>query len=168
MSLPDSWDAFTSLYLGTHADVTGTKGITSQEITSLIIDKYNRRETHTSQERGYYAKNTEHGKKRKIKKEKPKADLAECTICGRHNHPTTRCYWKEKLKCTSCGKFGHETSACWGNKSSQTPSKPRVKCTYQAWCLSYTNNLGMDPEHPVHRSDPDPSSVSVVWSTDPL
>ncbi|KAG2032744.1 hypothetical protein BDR03DRAFT_1014990 [Suillus americanus] len=34
--------------------------------------------------------------------------------------------------------------------------------------LSYTNNLGMDPERPVHRSDPDPSSVSVVWSTDPL
>ncbi|KAG2028932.1 hypothetical protein BDR03DRAFT_1019144 [Suillus americanus] len=34
--------------------------------------------------------------------------------------------------------------------------------------LSYTNNLGTDPEHPVHRSDPDPSSVSVVRSTDPL
>ncbi|KAG2030979.1 hypothetical protein BDR03DRAFT_1016598 [Suillus americanus] len=34
--------------------------------------------------------------------------------------------------------------------------------------LSYTNNPGTDPEHPVHRSDPDPSSVSVVRSTDPL
>ncbi|KAG2037781.1 hypothetical protein BDR03DRAFT_1010397 [Suillus americanus] len=34
--------------------------------------------------------------------------------------------------------------------------------------VSYTNNLGMDPEHLVHRSDPDPSSVSIVRSTDPL
>lgn len=41
MSLPDSWDAFTSSYLGTHTDTQGTKGITSQEITSLIIDEYN-------------------------------------------------------------------------------------------------------------------------------
>ncbi|KAG2032742.1 hypothetical protein BDR03DRAFT_1014985 [Suillus americanus] len=34
--------------------------------------------------------------------------------------------------------------------------------------LSYTNNLGMDPEHLVHRSNPDPSSISIVRSTDPL
>lgn len=66
MSLPDSWDSFTSSYLGTHADVQGTKGITSQEITSLIIDEYNHREMHSTQaqEKGYYAKSTEHGVKK--------------------------------------------------------------------------------------------------------
>ena len=43
MSLPGSWDSYTSSYLGTH---TGTKGgtgsgITSQELISLLIDEYN-------------------------------------------------------------------------------------------------------------------------------
>ena len=45
MSLPNSWDHFIASYQGTHIrpEKEGERGITSQELTSVLIDEYQRR-----------------------------------------------------------------------------------------------------------------------------
>src|SRR6267154_2345952 len=124
MSLPGSWDSYTSSYLGTH---TGTKGdtgsgITSQELISLLIDKYNRRVSQReSGDKTYYAKNTAKGKKQKVEKIDNGRNV--CSICGRNNHLTEKCRYKGKPECGSFRKFGHETSACWGKRGPGTSFK---------------------------------------------
>jgi hypothetical protein len=44
MSLPTLWDHFIASYQGTHIrpDKEGDRGITSQELTSVLIDEYQR------------------------------------------------------------------------------------------------------------------------------
>jgi hypothetical protein len=127
MSLPKSWESWTASYLGAHADKGESQkiaGYTSQELISIIIDESNRRKSHDTQEKGYYAKAEKGGKKRKVeKKEEGPKNRAKCNICGRHNHPTDRCRFKNMPKCNSCGKFGHETKDCWGKDGPGSSSK---------------------------------------------
>ncbi|KAG2030612.1 hypothetical protein BDR03DRAFT_986979 [Suillus americanus] len=79
---------------------------------------------------------------------------------------------------TSCGTFRSHVDCTMNHGSVCLPPSPQSVASSSVGSLSahmilsshlsYTNNLGTDPEHPVHRSAPDPSSVSVVRSTDPL
>jgi len=61
MSLPQSWDHFISSYQGTHLkpDKGGDHGITSQELTSVLIDEYQRHldsgNAPENQNRAFYA-----------------------------------------------------------------------------------------------------------------
>ena len=45
-----------------------------------------------------------------------KSTKKKCNICGRENHTTENCCYKEKPKCGKCRKFGHQTKKCWGDK----------------------------------------------------
>jgi len=48
MSLPSTWDYFIASYQGTHTSPEkGKQGITSQELTSILIDEYNCRVSQT-------------------------------------------------------------------------------------------------------------------------
>jgi hypothetical protein len=119
MSLPPIWDHFVGSYQGTHTATTdkdGKQGITSQELTSILIDEYQRR---TSQEsRAYYAQSSAPSKKRKVMVETSSSAKAQkstnekCGICGYYNHSTSDCRFKGKPKCGKCHRFGHNTADC--------------------------------------------------------
>jgi len=131
MSLPKSWATWTQSYLGAHADKGDSdkiRGYTSHELVSIILDEYNRRQATEEADKGYYAKTTFRGKKRKIEPDDEKKyaeKKKKCAICGRDNHPTDKCRFKGKPKCTNCGRFGHETAVCWGNKGPNTNTSPK-------------------------------------------
>jgi hypothetical protein len=135
MSLPQSWDHIISSYQGTHLkpDKEGHCGITSQELTSVLIDGYQRHLNSgivpESQNQAFYAQpsSTNRNKKRKVETDQnPTASTSKqkCSICGRDNHPTFKCCFKGKPKCSKCGKFGHQTDRCWGNNPPERKSSP--------------------------------------------
>ena len=123
MSLPPTWDHFVASWQAGHiaADPEGKRGITSQELTSILVDEYNRRQSQTTHDsRAFYAQSTSQNKKRKVMAEgsssqNTKGNKPKCSICGKDNHPTNKCFHKGKPKCGKCGKFGHKTDDCWGN-----------------------------------------------------
>jgi hypothetical protein len=119
MSLPQLWDHFIASYQGTHVkpDKEGERGITSQELTSVLIDEYQHRLDldDESRDRAFYAKGG--NKRRKVMVHDPTIDDStkkKCEICGKDNHLTSKCRFKGKPKCGKCGKFGHTTDKCWG------------------------------------------------------
>ena len=44
-----------------------------------------------------------------------------CKACGRSNHTTSRCYFRNKI-CFECAQTGHKTSMC-RNRNYQKPKK---------------------------------------------
>jgi hypothetical protein len=131
ISLPSSWDYFVTSYQGTHTSPeTGRQGITSQELTSILIDEYHRRTSQTTKtsatsaasqsSQSYYAKSASQSKKRKAGDDSSsqisKGKKKKCAICGKVNHLTDDCRFKGKPKCGNCGYFGHKTDDCWGDK----------------------------------------------------
>src|SRR6202522_37743 len=133
MSLPDSWEAFSSSYQGSH--VKRLQGLqqpqaqmSSQELSSGLIQEYYRRckddqsiNTNTSYSAQYG------GPPKKKRKFIPSSSTPKlnCKICGRQNHQTNDCRFKGKPKCSKCGKFGHQTEKCWGGKRPDT----KLECT---------------------------------------
>jgi len=109
-SLPHSWEAFTTSYLGYQGGTLGNQSaqvMTVQQLVSLLTEEAKRRkEKEDGSEYGFSAKS-----KNKPKKEKPKL----CAICGRTNHVTANCRHKGKPKCDICEKFGHKGEECWRN-----------------------------------------------------
>jgi len=126
MSLPPSWDSYMAAYFGAlpknkkGSDV----GISSAELTSLLIDEYRRRPKQTGQEFMYKTQYTRPNKKRKISPNNT-ASKKKCEICGRTNHTTAQCRFKGKPKCGKCGRFGHETEKHW-DKPPNIGSKERA------------------------------------------
>jgi hypothetical protein len=94
MSLPESWNPFTSSYQGTTIQ-KGERGITSQELTSLLIDEYHRHHNNNDEERDL-AQHAQPNKKRKVMA--PKTTTRKCNICGRTNHASDQCRFKGKPK----------------------------------------------------------------------
>lgn len=71
MSLPNSWENFTTSYQGTNIklDKDGNPGITSQELISIILDEYQRRldAADDGHDQSFYAQpSAGRGKKRKV------------------------------------------------------------------------------------------------------
>ena len=124
MSLPSTWDYFIASYQGTHTSPEkGKQGITSQELTSILIDEYNCRVSQTivpaMSQSLYHAQSGSQPKKRKAvddsSSQANKGRKKKCAICGKVNHPTDKCRFKGKPKCGKCGYFGHKTEDCWGD-----------------------------------------------------
>ena len=125
MSLPPLCDHFVASYQGMHVrpDKEGEYGITSQELISVLIDKY---QCHLNmatkdKDQSFYAQPTGSFKKRKVSKNTDtmtanKSMKKKCNICGRENHTMENCRYKRKPKCSKCGKFGHQTKKSWGDK----------------------------------------------------
>ena len=123
MSLPSSWNYFIASWQASHvkAEADGKSSVTSQELTSILINEYNRRKAQTSPDsQAFYAQSTSQNKKRKVMTEgssfqTTKGNKPKCGICGKDNHITDKCYHKGKPKCGKCHKFGHKTQDCWGD-----------------------------------------------------
>lgn len=94
-SLPHSWEAFTTSYLGYQGGIQVT---TAQELISLLCEEYYRRKE--KEESGEFACTAAGSHSKSARK---------CKICGRNNHVTNECRFKGKPKRGVRGKFGHRT-----------------------------------------------------------
>lgn len=112
LSLPQSWDPFTTSYLRSQM---GEKILKLQEFIVIIHDEYNQQKSAggsikmVTMEATLASSSKHTSQKRKaVKSEKKKA----CHTCGRDNHLSKDCFFKGKPKCTNCGRFNHEASDC--------------------------------------------------------
>jgi hypothetical protein len=176
MSLPKSWENWTSSYLGAHADKgmesDKIKGYTAQELMSIIINEFNRRKKNDTQEKGYYAKAETNGKKRKVEKKLEKPDKGKncerekCRVCGRTNHPTDNCRWKGKPKCNKCGKFGHEVSKRWWNKPGMSSGKGKQKEAANIACDDEDSAFMVDTEDVPMNENEEANFSAYSWVAD--
>ena len=123
MSLPASWDYYVASYQGSATkDGKPGSGTTSQDLISILQDEYQCR---TSQQtHAFYAQSTSQNKRRKVESSQTKKSTKKaCTVCGKDNHSTDKCYFKGKTPCDICHKFGHKTDDCWNKESG--PSKKK-------------------------------------------
>ena len=59
-------------------------------------------------------------------KQQPQSPKGSCTICGKTNHPTRKCYFKDKPKtvqCHNCGKYGHISRNCRSSRDDNRKNK---------------------------------------------
>ena len=112
MSLPESWDAFTTSYQGSNTKrpqgfQQSQAQVSSQELSSILIQEYyhhHHNDHMTSSNTTYYAKSD--GPLKKKKKNDPSSSTTPkivCKICGHTNHITNKCHFKGKPKCSKCG-----------------------------------------------------------------
>lgn len=109
-------------------DKEGEQGVTSQELTSVLIDEYHCHLDSRSHNQTFYAQSAGHTKKRRVLIEEvtPPAEESakeKCKICGKDNHPTSKSRFKGKPKCSKCGKFGHTVDNCWSDNPLKKKSK---------------------------------------------
>ena len=121
MSLPESWDAFTTSYQGSNTKQPQAQ-ISSQELSSVLIQEYycHRRDDPITPNVTYYTHNMGPPKKKKntnSSSTNPSSTFKfKCKICGHTNHAMKNCHYKGKPKCSKCGMFGHKTEDCKGRR----------------------------------------------------
>jgi hypothetical protein len=113
-SLPRSWEAWTTSYLGYQGGTQGNQTaqtMTEQQLVSLLCEEETRRkEKGVTGEYAYSVKPTATSQNGKP---------CTCRICGRTNHNTGDCRFKGKPKCDTCGRFGHKGTECWKNPANR-------------------------------------------------
>ncbi|GBE87024.1 hypothetical protein SCP_1002700 [Sparassis crispa] len=104
-SLPESWDQFTSAYLG--ATSQKDKLPTSHELIAILLEEYRRR------------------------REKGGADESALAACGRWTQPKNTAQGgtdrKSDAECWNCHKRGHTQHECWSKGGGKAGQGPRSK-----------------------------------------
>ena len=109
MSLPESWDGFTTSFLGTQG-AAREKTISSQQLITIIVNEYE----HLKVQKGAHANNSSvhHEDQTYVitggnwnKRHRLSGGckvLQKCSICRLENHTMENCHWKGKPKCGYC------------------------------------------------------------------
>src|ERR1700735_707137 len=123
-SLPESWDVFTTPYVGGHVDetpgVTDTRQkVNTQEFIGIIKEEYIRRKergnmtTHTN----YQASSNSQFQQPLVNRLKDRIhqndnDNNRCRNCNLIGHRTNDCKWLGQIRCRECNWFGHKAKDC--------------------------------------------------------